>query len=420
MNNNSFKLRSSKNILRDLFFVVIIIIIIIIIGLVINISYHNYRVENEQLFISLNYCKNVKRDAKDVKLEIVDECLGQLNKSKPNMLRNSMIDEINNIKAYVFLRDEINTFFEKDILKSNTKLDDLQYYYNRVKQLPDQYKDLLLPYIEEMETQYTKINLLTIFVNNMYESDSKENIKSEVTREEYNQSLEAYNDVIQEDIKQEYYVYIERVNNYLTEKERIEEERRRQEAIKNAWVRLNVPYISQNHNFVFNGCEAASVLMALKYKGYLLDMDLATYSTNMPKSDDPNLGFYLDIFGKEPKTEAHWIAPKPLKEYAISSSGNNNIIDATGWPLDSLSEEIINNNPVVIYLTYDFLEPYNWSKGVPKNLHVLLLTGYNTITNQYFIMDPYTRSNGVYQFTLSKERIEYLYNTVGKRALVIR
>jgi uncharacterized protein YvpB len=75
---------------------------------------------------------------------------------------------------------------------------------------------------------------------------------------------------------------------------------------------------------------------------------------------------------------------------------------------------------VVIYLTYDFLEPYNWSRGVPKNLHVMLVTGYNTITNQYRITDPYTRSNGTYEFILHKHELERLYNSIGQKAIVIR
>ena len=73
-----------------------------------------------------------------------------------------------------------------------------------------------------------------------------------------------------------------------------------------------------------------------------------------------------------------------------------------------------------LYLTYDYLNPVNYSKGVPKNLHVQLLSGYNTLTHEYLITDPWTRSNGNYEFILSKNKIEYLYNQVGKRAVIVR
>lgn len=33
------------------------------------------------------------------------------------------------------------------------------------------------------------------------------------------------------------------------------------------------------------------MLISLQYKGYLQDIDLLAFATNMPKSDDPNTGF---------------------------------------------------------------------------------------------------------------------------------
>lgn len=160
--------------------------------------------------------------------------------------------------------------------------------------------------------------------------------------------------------------------------------------------------------------------MGLKYKGYLLNMDLVTYANNVPKTDNPNTGFYLDIFKKEPVDVAHWIAPAPLVDYGISSSGYTNIINSTGYSLDSLDNEILNGNPVIIYLTFDFNKPYNWSKGVPKNLHVLLLIGYNKITKQQIILDPWYHKNGTYEFTLSYSTVESLYNEIGKKSVIIR
>ena len=149
-------------------------------------------------------------------------------------------------------------------------------------------------------------------------------------------------------------------------------------------------------------------------------MDLPTYATNMPKSDDPNTGFYLDIFGIEPTGVSHWIAPSPLANFGRESSGNQNIIDATGMNIEQIDNEIINNNPVVIYLTAKFKAPKNWSNGVPSNLHVLLLTGYNTITGQHIITDPWTKDDGGYEWILEKKEIENLYNSLGKRAVIVR
>ena len=85
----------------------------------------------------------------------------------------------------------------------------------------------------------------------------------------------------QKDIFSEQQVYLDKVNSELSrreelERKRQEEERKRQ--IAAAWTILDVPYISQNKNNVLNGCEVASLLMGLQYKGYLRNMDLKTYA----------------------------------------------------------------------------------------------------------------------------------------------
>lgn len=420
---DSFKLSSSKNIKLEILLFVLIIIAVMLIGLLINLKYNQFKEENQKLFDTLNYCNkiNIEIDNNNfIEINEVERCLTLLDGSKKNEVRDLMIKEIRAVKEFLILKSDIDSNFDNGVVRSDINMDDILYYDEKVQKINEKYQENLITIIEEMSNQYSKINLLNYYINSMYETEEKITFKSTLTRDDYENCLSLYNDVKQEDIRKEYFKYLNSAEQYIIKKEKDEEERRRQEEIKNAWIKLDVPYISQNLNYVYNGCEASSLLMALKYKGYLLDMDIVTYSKNMPKSDDPNTGFYLDIFGKEPRNIAHWIAPAPLVQYGISSSGNNNIIDATGYELSKLSTEIINNNPVVIYLTYDFNEPYHWSLGVPNNLHVLLLTGYNTITEQYLITDPYTRSNGTYEFIIQKDHFEYLYNAVGKRAVIVR
>lgn len=420
---NSFKLTESKNAKREIFWFIIITIIIVAIGVFISLEYKKFKEENEKLFKSLKYCEIVYENINNKmneEMSSVDECISLLNSSKDSVVKDSMLNEMNMVKKYLALKIEIDDCFNNGIITTVVNNDSILYFEEKIESLEYKYKQNLMPIFEEMRTQYSKISSLINFIDAMYQTKERIKFKTNLTRDQYNKAVSAYEDIEQEELKEGYLEYIESAEKYLIKKEKEEAERKRQEEIKKAWVQLKVPYISQNRNNVFNGCEAASVLMGLKYKGYLLDMDIVTYSKNMPKSDDPNTGFYLDIFGKEPRNEAHWIAPAPLVDYAISSSGYNNVVNMTGASISSLAEEIVNGNPVVIYLTYDFGEPYNWSKGVPKNLHVQLLSGYNTITQQYKITDPFTRSNGKYEFILSKKDIEYLYNVVGRRAIVIR
>ena len=169
-----------------------------------------------------------------------------------------------------------------------------------------------------------------------------------------------------------------------------------------------------------NGCEAASLLMALKYKEYLSNMSLYQFASDMPKSDNPYNGFYLDIFGTEPTNVSHWIAPEALKNFGISSSGNANIVIGTGLSLYQLDRELDNNNPVIIYMTAKFVEPKNWSNNAHSNLHVQLLTGYNKITGDQIIVDPWKYKTLSSYWSLNKNKAEHIYNAVGKRSVIVR
>ncbi len=192
--------------------------------------------------------------------------------------------------------------------------------------------------------------------------------------------------------------------------------------IEAAWLILNVPYISQNENNILNGCEAATMLMSLKYKGYLTDMSLADFVLQMPFSPDSDAykGFTHDIYTKEPETVPHWIAPPPLIKFAKEVSGNQNIIDSTGWSIDELDKEIDKGNPVIIYLIDRLHEPDEIVEGVPKNLHVMLLTGYNKITGQQYVVDPWKHFDGQIIWKIDKNVLVNQYSYVGMKSVVIR
>lgn len=239
----------------------------------------------------------------------------------------------------------------------------------------------------------------------LYEDYDNEVLRDNITRIEFNNLKIKYSNIKNKTIQNK----INKIDEYL-----------RKEEIQKAWTKLNIKYISQNENKVDNGCEAASLLMALQFKGYLKNMNLYDYSDNMPKSDDPQKGFYLSIFEKEPTDESHWIAPKPLVDYGIKSSGNNKIIDATGYSLEELDNEVKNGNPVIIYLTSQFEEPKDWKNTVPKNLHVQLLAGYNEITKDQLVIDPWKYKKKSSYWYKSKDVVEKIYNKLGKRAVIVR
>ena len=254
--------------------------------------------------------------------------------------------------------------------------------------------------------KYEIINNAKVSTYSLFQNEDKNELKDDVTLETIEERKKIVEELDEGKTKEEL------LHNISVAKELL--------ANKN-FHKIPINYISQNRNKVFNGCEAASILMALNFKGYLIGTSLYDFANDMPKSEDPNEGFYLDIFEYEPLNEAHWIAPEPLIQYAKEKSGYDRIYNYTGYELTDLADEVLNNNPVVIYITSLFEEPYNFSdNGAPANLHVVLLAGYNPISKEYYIIDPWTRDNGQYEIIVNEKKLNNVYTKVGKKSIVIK
>ena len=426
---------------------IIIITILLVISILILLIYMIYKkMEDDKIKLAqkrkeiyesaVSYCSSLFENgiAKDtVTIENLDECL---DKTKLVYDKDSVISIKNDVysaKEYINIKDKVNNYYQNGVVISSISLEQIDTISKDNKKLDEKYKSIIQSNIDELTSEYNNIKNAQSNVHNLFSDYDNDLVNDDIDRDSYDSAKEMVNSLKEEDIKNNLNEKMNIVLKYVEEKEakireqqRLERERiareaeERRRAINESWVKLNVPYISQNKNGVLNGCEASSMLMALQYKGYLGSMDLRTYATNMPKSDDPNIGFYLDIFGKEPLDVAHWIAPNPLVEYGISSSGYSNIVNISGSSIDDIANEIINGNPVIIYLTYAYNNPYNWSNGAPKNIHVQLVIGYNKLTGDFIIQDPWTRTSGQYQFTLSKNKISNLYSSVGSMAVVVR
>ena len=355
--------------------------------------------------------------------------------------------DLNSLEAYLNLKITISKYYKDNIMLSTTTTTDINNLKNKNKKLKKEYQELINKNIEALEAERTLIDTTIEKVNNLFTDANKNALKDNVNREAIESVKNDLNNLKQEDIKTTYTTDLDKAFELISIREeegrkRAEEERRRleeirrqqeeerrkkaeeerirQEQIAAAWVKLDVPYISQNKNGVYNGCEVASLLMGLQYKNYLRDMDIITYATNTPKSDDPEEGFVSDIFSLEPHDIVHWIAPTPLAKYGRDSSGYANVVNTTGLSIDELDRELDNGNPVVIYLTARFKTPENWIGNAPKNMHVQLLAGYNKITGEHLIVDPWTYNDGTTRWIISRNTIESVYNAVGKRSVTIR
>ena len=324
--------------------------------------------------------------------------------------KNRMIKDLSEYKGYISLKKEILSNYIGEAIVIDLTNENINNYDKRANILNDKYKKELTPYIDDMRKQRSYIDSIETRINELYtDNNLKENVEKN-TIESIKQDLEK---LPQQDYANKKIELLNEAINIINERERIK-------AINNAWVNLNVGYISQNHNNVLNGCEAASLLMALQYKGYLVNTSLYDFATNMPKSTDPYQGFTYDIYRGEPYDVPHWIAPEPLANYGKSASGNQNIINGTGMSIDELDRELDNGNPVVIYLTAKFKTPRDWKEGAPTNLHVLLLVGYNKITGVHTIVDPWTHDDGRTRWSVSKAQLESIYNAVGKKSVIVR
>lgn len=321
---------------------------------------------------------------------------------------------VNRYKNYSDLANRINTIYINSILEGTTTDKEIQVIEKQYNQLDKKYQVRLKPSIEDIKKQKENINIVEDNINKLFDDENKTIVKENITIEIITDCYKRLELIPQENIKNKCRTYLDYAKNIVSEREKAK--------IEAAWKKLNVPYISQNKNNILNGCEAAALLMALKYKGYLQNMTLTEFVKYMPisKNNDPYEGFTHDMYSLQPLTIPHWIAPPPLAKFGRDISGNQNIIDATNYTLDALDKEIDNNNPVIIYIIAKFNEPKETVEGAPRNLHVMLLTGYNKLTNEHYIVDPWTHDDGRTSWTVSKELLENRYNYVGKKAVIVR
>lgn len=192
-----------------------------------------------------------------------------------------------------------------------------------------------------------------------------------------------------------------------------------------------VPYISQLEPvYAPNGCEATSLLMGLKGKGYT-DLDLRTFLDRMPKiKSNPAKGYVGSPYGNE-KSRFLTIDPEPLARYG---QRYGNVVNIQGAPIEDIIKEIQNGNTVVIYVTLHWAPAYYKTlpiDGVPTrrifNNHVLLLTGYDPVKKAFYIADPYNHeSDGAsrdkpFFYWKSQALVDKCYNYGNRRfAVAIR
>lgn len=170
-------------------------------------------------------------------------------------------------------------------------------------------------------------------------------------------------------------------------------------------VNLNAPYISQNAVKAWMGCESASLLEGLHYKGALKSTGLVAFMKRLPRSknNNPNNGFAGSPY-KVTSGVFQSIFPKPLAKWGNQYEPVKNM---SGASLSKLRSQLRLHNPVVVYVTLHFAKAqyghYFWGTGI-NNSHVMLLDGYKK--GYYHVADP---NQGKYWVSASKLARSYSY-----------
>lgn len=185
---------------------------------------------------------------------------------------------------------------------------------------------------------------------------------------------------------------------------------------ENKAAELNVPFINQYASNAPMGCEAASLLQALKTLGYAKTYTLSAFLNEMPISynNDPNNGFAGNPYIIMTNGVYQSIFAQPLANWGKKYGNVQNI---SGSSASDLKLQLTLGHPIVVYVTYNFESPtygyYFWGKGV-DNAHIMTLAGYNSKTKKYLVSDP---AKGKYWVDYAV--FEKAYN-LTKGAVVVR
>lgn len=175
---------------------------------------------------------------------------------------------------------------------------------------------------------------------------------------------------------------------------------------------LNAPYINQ-YQVGDMACEATALLEALHNKGYANNYNIQSFIKTMPISPNGNSN---EGFGGGYQRVTYGIFqsiyPEPLAKWG---SRFGNVQNISGSSPADLQSQLLNGNPVVVYVTMHWAAPqygnYFWGVGV-NNSHVMTLDGYRP--GYYHVEDP---AGGSYW--VSASNFENSYN-IKRFAVVVK
>ena len=188
----------------------------------------------------------------DITLESVEKVKKSVDLVVDKEKKKDLTTNLQELNKYIKLRDDINNYYENDIVKSSTTLEMVNELLERNNKLIKAHQELLLPKINTIKEQVTNINTYKSSVVSLFTDNTYQTVRSDITRENLNQVLALKNNILQQDVINEQDNYLNIVDKelaYREEQERIrqEEDRKRKEEearkererqIKEAWTVL--------------------------------------------------------------------------------------------------------------------------------------------------------------------------------------
>lgn len=178
---------------------------------------------------------------------------------------------------------------------------------------------------------------------------------------------------------------------------------------------LSVPWSSQlTPAYAPNGCEMASALGALKYKGVAPEGGLVTLLEEMPRNNNARKGFTSNPYSFNLGTIYPEAMLPTIQKYAPDSA------DTTGAGIAGWKKELEQGNPIVLWCTSQYFEPYWGNLGFPSNIHVQLIVGYSDYHQTFTVMDPWSWSSDSAYKWVNQNQLYRSANYKNRMSLTIR
>jgi len=370
--------------------------------------------ENSIAFVQSLYSdSSLETPKENITIKDINKAQSGILKIKNDNVRSYYSSLIQDLYKFDAIKTKLYECFDGENILSSISSKKISEMQTLMATLSAKEKGILSVKYNLLLKEYTDLSDVRSSIRNLFTDDSLTNVRENVTLQEFELVKEKASVLPQTDELEKNKQYLDTVENYINSREL---QKKQAEAYNLAVQQANfeissIPYISQTANKVYNGCEAASLLMALKYKGIALNYDLATFASIMPKHEtDPHQGFVNSIFDVAPLNVVHWIAPDALAAFGSKFANTKNV---SGIDTNEIKKYVDSGLPVVVYGTYNFDSIKSWSGEVPSNLHVVLVIGYNKITGDYIINDPWSGKK-----TIAKDKFESVYNAF-KYAVVV-